>query len=168
MPPAPREPCQCRPCSACCVWLPIPADVVGPGAKPAGISCPHLCKTGCKIYGQRPETCNNFACVWFVDESWPAAWRPDRSGLLCLREQIEGHSAAAVYEIRNDALQTPLATEMVNELRRTTAVFVLVDLHQRRRCLPGRRIDDAQQQIIPVPHSQRLFRPEPLTRAETR
>ncbi len=90
----------CGGCSACCVVLPIPAGEVGPGPKAAGAPCPHLCVAGCAIYASRPALCAKFRCAWLADPSWPETWRPDRSGLLCLREKLEGGvPAAVVYEI---------------------------------------------------------------------
>jgi len=91
---------NCGSCTACCIHLPIPAGEVGQGAKPAGMACLHLSRRGCAIYEQRPQLCANFGCVWHQDEIWPASWRPDQSGLLCLREQIQPDLPAALVTIQ--------------------------------------------------------------------
>lgn len=125
---------QCRPCAACCNHLAIPAGEVGPGSKPAGVACPQLADCGCRIYGRRPRLCANFRCAWLADRSWPEEWRADRCGLMCLREEIEaGLPAAAVYELRPGALGGPSAEEIIEELKRTTAVIAIIDSRQQRR-----------------------------------
>jgi hypothetical protein len=133
---APRR--GCHPCTVCCVRLPVPAGQISPGSKPGGIACRHLGATGCRIYGRRPSVCRGFRCAWLADLSWPVAWRPDLSGLLCLRETIADQlPAAAVYEVRPAALDSPLAAAVIAELQRTTAVVALIDMDERRRRLPG-------------------------------
>lgn len=129
---------QCLPCTACCVRLPVPAGMISPGCKPAGVACRHLGPSGCRIHDIRPKVCRGFHCAWRSDATWPSSWRPDLSGLLCLREHLGGElPAAAVYELRPGALETPLAAMIVDELRRTTAVVALIDVAENRRAVPG-------------------------------
>ena len=129
---------RCGSCNACCTHLPIPEGLVSPGAKPAGIPCPHVGARGCRVYARRPRMCVEFACAWFRDPTWPAAWRPDRSGLMCLREMLEpGLPAAAVYEIAFGALDRPENCDILSELRATTAVIAEVDLRRRSRRVLG-------------------------------
>lgn len=131
----------CRPCTACCTRLPIPAGVIGPRRKPAREDCPHLGAAACNVYPPPYKACLDFCCAWLGNRDWAEAWRPDRSGLLCLREEIEaGLPAAAVYEIRPGALQEPAAVEIIAALKRTTVVIALVDGQRRRRCLLGERL----------------------------
>jgi hypothetical protein len=74
-----------------------------------------------------------------ADPGWLAAWRPDRSGLLCLREMLDcGLPGALVYEVRSHALASPDASQILDELQRTTAILVPIDTHQNRQHLPGR------------------------------
>ncbi|MBN2476218.1 MAG: hypothetical protein JXB62_16515 [Pirellulales bacterium] len=145
----------CRPCLACCVHLPIPPGMIGPGEKPAGIRCTHLGARGCRIYNRRPTMCANFRCAWLNNASWPETWRPDRSGLLCLREPIAGRVAAAVYEICLGALQKPAATEILDALQRTTDVVAVVDARQRRWCLPGRQAETKPDSTVAAAALQR-------------
>lgn len=113
--------------------------MISPGCKPAGVACRHLDPSGCRIYDIRPKVCRGFHCAWRADTNWPESWRPDRAGLLCLRERLGGKlPAAAVYELRPGALRTPLADMILDELRRTTAVVVTIDLAENRRSTPGR------------------------------
>lgn len=109
----------CGSCTACCTHLPL---FGGEGP------CPHAGALGCRIYSRRPEPCARFACQWLRDPLWPAPWRPDRAGLLCLREVIEGAVAAAeVYEICPGALKRPEAAEILKALARTAATISIVD-----------------------------------------
>ena len=143
----------CRPCSACCTHLPISAGAVGLRPKPAGTACPHVCATGCSIYPNRPKLCVDFCCVWLRDRSWAEAWRPDRSGLMCLREEIApGLPAAAVYEILPGALQGPAAAEIIAALKRTTVAVAVVDSQERCECLLGERRIHPAEPGPPKPH----------------
>lgn len=136
----------CLPCAACCVRLPIPAGAVGPEAKPAGVRCPRLGPAGCAAYAVRPGLCADFRCAWLADASWPEAWRPDCSGLLCLRERVGGSlPAAAVYELYPGALLRREGARIVEELRKSTAVLVTIDVRARRRRLVGRLLEHGEQ-----------------------
>jgi len=138
--PSSGEPRHCGACTACCTHLPIPAGEVAAGSKPAGIPCPLLGPDGCRSYADRPELCARFRCTWLADEDWPDGWRPDRSGLMCLREEIDaGLPAAVVYEITPGALEQDVAAAILAELRRTTAVVAVVDHRGSRQRLTGSR-----------------------------
>lgn len=67
---------KCGECTACCTTLAIEEL-----RKPVNVACPHVCATGCQIYPERPQTCQDFLCTWRMglgDDSM----RPDRSGFL--------------------------------------------------------------------------------------
>ena len=154
--PASRE---CRPCVACCIHLPISAGHVGPGSKPAGIKCPHLCSAGCRTYARRLEFCVDFSCAWLKDENWPTSWRPDSSGLLCLREEVDNGSVAAlVYELRHGSLHTPLAVEILDELQLAVDVIVVVDFHSQRRRLWIPRSETEDERTSEAAQRDRLVR----------
>jgi len=166
-----NSPRQCKACSACCTYLRIPAGEVGPGVKPVGVPCPRRGVDGCRIYSRRPKLCADFQCAWLSDPSWPEAWRPDQSGLLCLREEIEtGLSAAAVYEIRPEALQEPVAVEILESLQKTVALIVIVDTQQRRRRLWGKWSVEPASTDVPAPHffTQQRTKPSIVVRGRAR
>jgi hypothetical protein len=149
----------CGACNACCTHLSIPAGDVGPGLKPAGVACLNVTPAGCRIYGRRPKTCVDFACAWLTDIGWPAEWRPDRSGLFCLRAEIEpGMPAAAVYEIRPNALQIPVAAEILTELKSTTMVIAIINAQQERKKLLGNWVASPAEPAVPAPHFVRRLR----------
>jgi hypothetical protein len=70
---------DCGACDACCVLFEITEPSI---AKPAGVPCRHLLKTGCAIYETRPQTCRKWLCGWRLIASLPEHWRPDLSGIL--------------------------------------------------------------------------------------
>lgn len=144
----------CGPCTACCVWLTVPAGEVSVEEKPAGVACPHVrADSGCRIYADRPGTCHSFRCAWLADEQWPASWRPHESGLLCLRETLDDDlPAALVYEIRAGALLEPVTAEILDELLRTTFVVAVVNFQKQNMRLPGRWRRDAAKPRPPRPH----------------
>jgi hypothetical protein len=129
---------SCVGCDACCIHLPIVAGEVQPDAKPAGVVCPHLTADGCRIYGERPHACRRFQCAWLADPTWPLAWRPDRSGLLCLCEEIDhGVSASLVYEIQNDAISRSTTEPVLEKLKESSSLIALVNQQRQRRLLRG-------------------------------
>jgi len=136
--PAQHAARQCGGCTVCCIHLPIPAGKVAPYAKMTGVECPHLRESGCTIYAHQPRLCADFRCAWLADEVWPGAWRPDRSGLLCLRETLrDGRRGSLIYETRPAALQASPAAEIIDELRRTTAFVIVVDWDGKRERFEG-------------------------------
>ena len=144
---------NCGDCHACCIHLPIPAGEVCMNIKPTGVHCPNLTDLGCRIYETRPVTCQQFQCVWLTDTSWPPAWRPERSGLLCLREEIEnGVLAALVYEIERDALARPTSEWIITKLAESTTVVAVVNLQRQRRLLRGGQWTDEAAHPVRRPH----------------
>jgi hypothetical protein len=129
---------ECGDCSECCTHLGIPAHVVSAAAKPAGEGCRHLCDSGCGIYDARPGVCARFRCAWLADHDWPDAWRPDQSGLLCLREFLDdGLPAALVSETRPGALLEPAAKEILLRLLENTSRVVVVGPDGKRHLMVG-------------------------------
>ncbi len=79
---------DCGSCSMCCFLMAVP-DI----NKPAAIWCEHCDRPhgGCKVYNQpdvKPQACSDFACLWLVSQSRPAAERmiygvrPDRAKVM--------------------------------------------------------------------------------------
>src|ERR1700722_5643625 len=76
---------DCGTCTVCCMALRvIELD------KEAGPYCKHCIPgKGCGIYETRFEICRTFLCGWRLVPQLDAAWRPDRSGILMLRQEVE-------------------------------------------------------------------------------
>jgi hypothetical protein len=84
----------CGACDACCVVFEIQVPSI---AKPAGVPCKHLSKSGCAIYEWRPDMCRHWLCGWRLIPGLPENWRPDLSGILIYQMRCEepgyGHDA---------------------------------------------------------------------------
>lgn len=71
----------CQGCTACCEVMLVRDD---DWVKPHNTKCEHQCKTGCKIYNQRPDACQGFECLWLISQQltnrdrMEKALRPDR------------------------------------------------------------------------------------------
>ena len=76
---------DCGTCTVCCMALRvIEMD------KEAGRYCKHcLPGKGCGIYETRFEVCRTFLCGWRLVPQLDAAWRPDKSGILMLRQEVD-------------------------------------------------------------------------------
>ena len=63
---------SCGSCSECCRLIGVEEL-----AKPAGQWCAH-CDPGhgCRIYPDRPKTCQGFSCLWLVNPEFGEHWRP--------------------------------------------------------------------------------------------
>lgn len=140
----------CGDCTACCVYLPIAAGVISQNAKPAGEPCEKLCDSGCAIYEQRPVACSQFRCAWLADDDWLDEWRPDRAGLLCLRELLDDRlPAALVVETRRGALLEPQAESILLHLLSKTALVVVVGPDGKRRLMCGQYRQDQGGAALP-------------------
>jgi hypothetical protein len=73
---------QCGDCSLCCKILGIPEL-----EKPRNEWCPHvILKRGCQIYDKRPASCQNFHCLWLLDERLGDEWKPNKSKMVVTAE----------------------------------------------------------------------------------
>lgn len=51
--------------------------------KPINVWCPSCTiGSGCQIYAIRPQSCQDFSCLWLQDEEMPEEYRPDRSKVV--------------------------------------------------------------------------------------
>ena len=69
---------ECGECSLCCKVMGVPE------VKPERHSwCPHADPgRGCKIYEKRPLPCQQFVCLWLIDEKLGEHWYPAKSKIL--------------------------------------------------------------------------------------
>jgi hypothetical protein len=82
------------------------------------------------------------------------AWRPDRSGLLCLRETIDGCTPAAlVYELRPDALSSETGGAILDVLQRTTALLAVIGVNNQETRFSGYWAVDCPHGRLAGPHA---------------
>lgn len=71
----------CGTCRLCCKLL-----AVNEISKPRCQWCTYASVAGCDIYGQRPQSCRDFECVWLQSQRkerpLPLALRPDQCGVV--------------------------------------------------------------------------------------
>ena len=68
----------CGDCGLCCKIMGVTAL-----AKPAGRWCRHFGKaTGCAIYGERPDDCRVFNCLWLLTDALGPEWKPTVAGFV--------------------------------------------------------------------------------------
>jgi hypothetical protein len=67
----------CGACTLCCNLLPVPVL-----DKPRNEWCRHRVPGACSIYAERPFACREWSCLWLVNETIPAALRPDKSHVV--------------------------------------------------------------------------------------
>jgi len=90
---------QCDGCTACCTALEV-RDIIL--IKPAGKTCPFVCKTGCSIYDNRPLGCHGYDCVYILEEDTPLELRPDKTGVLFEKATTRIYLALIQEERLND------------------------------------------------------------------
>jgi hypothetical protein len=72
---APSATKHCGDCTLCCKVMAIEQL-----AKPVNAWCPQ-CRPGrgCLIYPERPGECQDFSCLWLVNELLDEQWKPNKS-----------------------------------------------------------------------------------------
>ncbi len=104
-----KKPRKCGTCSACCT-----THGVTELEKPPATPCEKLCEKGCSIYGQHPQSCQDFKCLWLQGafEGWQ---RPDRLGIVfdCTESNNDVISMVA-RECRKGAFWEPAGREVLN------------------------------------------------------
>lgn len=143
----------CQGCTACCVWLPIPAGHVCRQEKPPGVACPRLKENGCGIYAQRPLICHQFACTWLKCCDWPDPWRPDRSGLLCLTESVfSTGSGSAVYELLPGQLSSGVGRKILEAIATFSNFVICITVDGHRYHHISQRWEPPSRQPVKQPH----------------
>jgi hypothetical protein len=68
----------CGACSLCCKLMAVPEVTA------RGEWCRHAApgKGGCLVYGDRPEQCREFSCVWLKDLKFKDYWYPKLSRIV--------------------------------------------------------------------------------------
>lgn len=74
----------CGTCTLCCT-----SAVVEAFDKPSGVTCEHVCMTGCAIYPKRPHACAVYSCSW-LEGLFEEEHRPDKTGVVFECATMEG------------------------------------------------------------------------------
>lgn len=84
---------SCGSCTACCTTMRVEEL-----DKPVGVTCQHVCKSGCSIYESRPSGCVNWECVW-LQSSMADGLRPDKMGLVFLPQKENAFSTYGIQVV---------------------------------------------------------------------
>ncbi|MBN8820180.1 MAG: hypothetical protein J0I80_15825 [Sphingomonas sp.] len=118
----------CGSCTECCRTLSVDATTL---SKPAGITCPHVARSGCGIYPDRPADCREWSCGWRLSGTLGDEWRPDRSGILAeilSDERVEGYHGPTLrftlLRSPSDALWGPFMDLVAKALAKRQPVYL--------------------------------------------
>jgi hypothetical protein len=114
---------QCGGCTACCKTHEIRAL-----AKPPGQWCPHcLPGQGCAIYGERPEECRSYGCLWLAGYG-PDRIRPDLSrvvlGTVTFTVRGKPIELITMNELTPGSIAKPAGQEIVQQLLKGGAILL--------------------------------------------
>lgn len=114
-------PRSCGSCTACCTLLSIPEL-----QKPEATKCSHQCQWGCGIYGERPESCRVFECLW-LQGALGRKYKPDECGLMVsMMYKTKWGDLPAIYETRKDAVLGPLGVALLAKFAREKVRCVVI------------------------------------------
>jgi len=131
---------QCGNCTLCCA-----AIAVFHLRKPTGTPCPHICHTGCSIYGEHPRECRDFACLWlegrFGDDD-----RPDGLGVVICRdfEPATGEEMVCVAEPTPGAAETPRIHDLIASVLARGETILVRNRERIRKVYPDGRVEEAE------------------------
>jgi hypothetical protein len=107
---------QCGECTACCTVL-----AVTELGKPMRWACDHLGCAGCRVYGERPQSCRAFDCLWLRGGVGPdESFRPDRLGVIfdSFTSPRTNEARYVAFEVWNGAFEGPAASATIEETAR--------------------------------------------------
>mgnify|MGYP001599532128 FL=1 len=115
---------SCGDCTACCF-----THEIAHFKKPVATHCGQ-CETGkgCKIYGQHPDECRGFKCLWLLN-AFPENMRPDRLGVVVdfvPEEKVKMKvTVLRMYEVWAGALESVYAKALLQGLMTQKCVIIL-------------------------------------------
>ena len=71
--------------------------------KTIGCRCEHATDHGCGIYGNHPDSCKTWQCLWRQGELWGEDNRPDKLGLMFDTSDENGFPQFNCTELRPNA-----------------------------------------------------------------
>lgn len=112
----------CGECQECCF-----AVGVHELNKPVWTRCEHQCDKGCAIYGERPQSCKDYYCLYQAGLlNGGEELRPDRLGVIFdfrsdTNDQV---NLLSVWEVRENAVESPSVVKILRTLSHRYVVFV--------------------------------------------
>jgi hypothetical protein len=132
---------SCGDCSLCCKVMAIAAL-----DKPPGSWCRN-CRPGrgCVIYGERPQECRDFACLYLISPELGEEWKPSRSKIVLVTEKDGNRIIAKVDPQQPDAWKRRPYYQQLKEWAARSVPFrgqVIAAIGQRMYMIfPDRDVD---------------------------
>jgi len=128
----------CGDCTMCCKTMGVIELKKDPG-----VWCPHCDKgVGCKVYEDRPPTCQEFECHWLREEGIPDVLRPDRSKVVLASTQDGGAIVAFVDPRYPDAAEKGLMGGLVRKMVEAGLAVIISRGQEPRKILyNGSKVD---------------------------
>jgi hypothetical protein len=133
-----------RACGTCMMCCKVPA--IEEFAKPPGVWCRHAVSgKGCTIYAERPGSCRAFYCLWMLDASFGAEWKPERAKFVVYGQRNGANLQVAVDPSFPNAWARPPYEAQIRKwvasgAERGQFVFVRIGLRMIA-LLPDRDVD---------------------------
>lgn len=125
---------SCGDCTECC-------HSIGVEELKKGIwePCQHVSKTGCTNYGDRPESCRTFECLWLQGAlEGDERRRPDNLGLMFTVIQDSKIGALiGCWEVREGALKSQQGQYVLDKLRRRFGIYIWPHKEAKKRSVMG-------------------------------
>jgi hypothetical protein len=86
---------SCGSCRLCCKIMAVPDFPAKPDPHDW---CQHACDKGCAIYPQRPESCQDFNCMWLIDQRIPDYWFPAKAKIV-INPKLDGKNAYVAFVV---------------------------------------------------------------------
>ena len=122
---APKDP-RCGTCTVCCTALGVPEL-----EKKPRVACVHDSGKNCSIYKTRPQSCQDYVCLW-LQGAMPTYARPDRFGVL-----FDAHPDGTAVLARETEPGAFERAEVQNLMRRFSNRLVLYCMNGDRRRVLG-------------------------------
>lgn len=108
--PTEEEYRKCGDCKECCTVVGV-TEI----EKPSDTPCPNICRKGCSIYKDRPESCRAFQCLW-TQGLGSHKHRPDKSGVVgWVEDETNFGTAIILSESRKNAFDRHEGRELVHD-----------------------------------------------------
>jgi hypothetical protein len=129
----------CDGCTACCFVMGV-AEVPTPFYS----RCPHICESGCDIYGKHPGACRDFYCEWLIGRLGSDE-RPDKLGLLFVANKLRNADGSdrmfiAAYEVWPGAADSDRGRSALAALGPEVGLFRYGDMSYCTHLATGQRI----------------------------
>lgn len=145
---------ECGDCRACCTIMAVEEI-----PKPNYQRCQHVGMFGCTIYAERPDSCQNFQCLWLqgvIDaDSHVELLRPDKLKVMFdYQPDTKFGEVFKAYDVEPGATDRPAARTIIETLAADHLV-VIMGPKKRQLVGPKKRVKAAERVIAEAGYTTR-------------